>query len=184
VDASIEQWEALAALLPPDKAAGVVDFVMIGEQEGAIATLVEGLLESGVPTADNVRAEIAVLAEVWGTWNGVEDDVRRCAPDPTGGGCVKLAAEAEIPVPEVSPVVLPWLECALCGGVLHRVGDREFWYVIGADRFELNDPDGTWGYDRDQIWEAFATLHECCEDPNCRLAPWLAWEDGEETDDA
>jgi hypothetical protein len=45
------------------------------------------------------------------------------------------------------------------------------------------DPDGTWGYDRDQVWEAFATLHECCDDPDCRLAPWLAWEEGEEADD-
>ena len=175
MDASIEQWEALAALLPPDEAEDVLGFVLIGEQEGAVETLVARLREGGVPTADVVRAEIAVLAEVWGVWSRVEDDVRRCAPDPAGGGCVRLAAR---PGAETA-LVLPWLECVRCGGVLHRVGDHELSLLLDADRFELTDPDGVWGYDQNQIWEAFATLHECCDDPDCRLAPWLAWDDEE-----
>ncbi|EXG82319.1 hypothetical protein [Cryptosporangium arvum] len=177
MDASIEQWTALAVLLPPAQAEDVVGFRMIGEQEAGVETLVEGLLEHGVPAADNVRAEIAVLAEVWGVRGRVEDALRRARPDPAGGTCVRLAPPVAAVDRQTPPVVVPWLECATCGGVLNRVVDGPFISDVDADRLELIDPDGTWGYEADELWEAFATLHECCDDPDCRLAPWLAWED-------
>lgn len=169
MDAITERWETLATMLPLHRAEKIMEYVLFDEPE-AVECLVDELFAARVPLADNVRAEIAVLAENRGRWSFLEDDLRGCVRDPAGSACVTLTPPTPFHRPKKALVTEPWLRCTTCDGVLHRVGDGSFGYVRYARRFTLTDPDGTRGFGDDQIWEAFATLHECCDDPDCVLA--------------
>ncbi|GHF29956.1 hypothetical protein E5082_00690 [Streptomyces griseoluteus] len=60
------QWRRFAVLLPPARAADIVDCWEAGEQETGLGRPVAGLLEHQVPTSETARAEIGVTAEAWG----------------------------------------------------------------------------------------------------------------------
>lgn len=80
-------WRALAALPPPGQAREILDLCTIGEQEAALAELVSGLIEHGVPIAEAVRViaeavrvQLAVMAEDWGSRDALEGRIQQCRP--------------------------------------------------------------------------------------------------------
>ena len=59
-------WNRLASLLPEAEAQQVKDCWAIGEQEAGLGLLVLNILGRQVLISETTRAQISVLAEVWG----------------------------------------------------------------------------------------------------------------------
>lgn len=122
-------WNQLTALLPEAEAEEARDCWSLGEQEAALGLLVSGLIASQVPITELVRVRISVLAEGWGEREALTPRLRRC-PGDGGPAPVRLVADEEGaggPRDGSDDVLVPWIACERCGGVLARVHAREPW---------------------------------------------------------
>ncbi|MGA5816719.1 hypothetical protein ACPC54_02475 [Kitasatospora sp. NPDC094028] len=136
-DVDTARWDRIADLLPEPAAREVKDAWQIGEQEGGLAVLVEGLLARQVPISAADRAQISVLLDGWGVRDALTPGLVRCLGD-GGPEPVQLldgdgdGEEAEVLTgwsePELAELVLvPWIGCTRCGRVLLRAHRWEDW---------------------------------------------------------
>ncbi|MFF0010425.1 hypothetical protein [Streptomyces sp. NPDC005374] len=144
-------WERLAALLPEAEAQEVKDCWDIGEQEAGLRQLVSGLLAHETPISETTRAQLSVLAEVWGEREALTPQILQCRrADQTA--CLKLieldggSAEAALAESGHDPadlVLVPWIVCARCGQVLMRAHTRESWGGLSylAQHYVITKPD-------------------------------------------
>ncbi|MET7641001.1 hypothetical protein [Streptomyces sp. NPDC005438] len=153
--ADAEVWRPLAALLPPAPAREVMDCWSVGEQESAIALLVSALLAHDLTISGYDRAQLSVLAEMWGQREATEEQLLRCRALPHDDSPLRLLAPTE-PLapgngfpghPADSPdlLVVPWITCARCGQTLGRVHRREPWgdLSFSAVHYPLWSPGAT-----------------------------------------
>ncbi|KJS55790.1 hypothetical protein [Streptomyces rubellomurinus] len=136
-DVDTARWDRIADLLPEPAAQEVKDAWQIGEQEGGLTVLVEGLLARQVPIGAADRAQISVLLDGWGMRHALTPGLVRCLGD-GGPEPVQLldgdgeGEEAEVQTgwsePELAGLVLvPWIGCTRCGRVLLRAHRWEDW---------------------------------------------------------
>ncbi|MFJ6846709.1 hypothetical protein ACIQRE_29040 [Streptomyces griseoluteus] len=175
------RWRRLAALLPPARAAEIVDCWDIGEQEAGLDRLVAGLLTHQVPVSETVRAEIAVTAEIWGVRTALAPGLARClGEDHDDPGLSLIEQAGTVPLPGsslgtgtalVDLLVVPWIACTRCGRVLARAHAQEPWgdlsyrawhYVLllpcrSSTSAEVFGPDSA--------WDALTELRISCVDP-------------------
>ncbi|MER7930565.1 hypothetical protein ABTY96_46915 [Streptomyces sp. NPDC096057] len=173
------QWRRFAALLPPARAAEIVDCWDIGEQEAGLDRLVAGLLDHQVPISETVRAEIAVAAEVWGMWTALTPGLARCRSDHHDDPRLKLIEHADtVPLPGSSVgtdtaladlLVVPWIACTRYSQVLARAHAQEPWgdqsYL--ARHYVLFVPGrraSTRLFAPDSAWDAWTDLRMSCVD--------------------
>ncbi|MFE7213596.1 hypothetical protein ACFU93_27140 [Streptomyces sp. NPDC057611] len=131
----VTTWRALAALLPCERAREVLDLRAIGEQESALAELVSGLLEHDIPITEDVRVQLVVTAEDWGSREALVGRIAQCRPALSPRSRLRLIDSRgdSTPVafgspPELSGLpVLPWIACESCGQLLARAHTREPW---------------------------------------------------------
>jgi hypothetical protein len=69
---------ALAALVPAELREWPLGAWDIGEQEAALAALVEAIIDSGTMTSDSDRAQITALARRWDCWESLQDALAKC----------------------------------------------------------------------------------------------------------
>ncbi|TQS44417.1 hypothetical protein [Cryptosporangium phraense] len=166
----LDQWRGLGRLLPPGEDEQFVDYFMIGEQEGGLGFLLSRLRDHDLPIPANAVAEAAVTAEEWGVWVRSEDEFRLLPVDESGGRCVRLAGPSgAVAIPDEDLVAWPWLACASCGAGVSRVCRPEPFGPWVPQHYRVEE---CW-YEPEELWEALADLHSCCDDPECRLR-WLA----------
>ncbi|MFD9284616.1 hypothetical protein ACFWD7_46605 [Streptomyces mirabilis] len=173
------QWRRFAALLPPARAAEIVDCWDIGEQEAGLGRLVAGLLDHQVPISETVRAEIAVAAEVWGMWTALAPGLARCLGDHHDDPRLRLIEHADtVPLPGSSVgtdtaladlLVVPWIACTRCGQVLARAHAQEPWGDLSylARHYVLFVPGrstSTGLFAPDSAWDALTDLRMSCVD--------------------
>lgn len=72
---------SLATLVPAEFREWPLGAWDIGEQEAALAALVEAIIDSGTVTSDSARAQITALAQRWGCWESLRDALARCPRD-------------------------------------------------------------------------------------------------------
>lgn len=72
---------SLAALVPAEFREWPLGAWDIGEQEAALAALVEAIIDSGTVTSDSARAQITALAQHWGCWESLRDTLAKCSRD-------------------------------------------------------------------------------------------------------
>jgi len=72
---------SLAALVPDEFREWPLGAWDIGEQEAALAALVEAITNSGTVTSDSDRAQITALAQRWGCWEPLRDALAKCPRD-------------------------------------------------------------------------------------------------------
>ncbi|MFE4600604.1 hypothetical protein ACFRKE_07075 [Kitasatospora indigofera] len=171
-------WNQLAALLPEAQAREVRDCWSIGEQEAGLGLLVSGILAHDVPISETVRAQISVLAEIWGEREALTPRILQCRGDDAparlkvlehGGGTDDEPAAG----PGQGPghlVLVPWITCTRCGQLLIRAHSREGWgdlsylahhYVItSSDRAIVHRT-----FPAEAPGAAFAALLDKCEEP-------------------
>ncbi len=132
------RFAALSSLLSAPEAATALELWDIGEQESAIAGLVDVLLHEHVRLTERSRGQLAVLAETWGVWDSVGDRIGACEAtgeeDPPWQLLRPGRAETsggEL-VREIGPghvlrgfELVIWLECGHCDDVLTRAYTRE-----------------------------------------------------------
>ncbi|RZU36636.1 hypothetical protein EV284_4131 [Streptomyces sp. BK022] len=174
------RWRRFAALLPPARAAEIVDCWDIGEQEAGLDMLVAGLLEHHVPISETVRAEIAVTAEAWGMRTALAPGLARCLgdhPDDPGPRLIEHADTVPLPGSSVATgtaltdlLVVPWIACTRCGRVLARAHAQEPWGDLSyrARHYVLLVPGrstSTGLFASDSAWEALTELRMSCVDP-------------------
>jgi hypothetical protein len=131
----------LIRLLPSKDADQVLDFWSIGEQEGAVHSLVVAFREHAVALTELDRAYVAAIAEHWGTLESVATALSLCRAaaehDPpwhaTEADGRAAVIEAELAL-EIAPghmladhVLAPWLESAHSDEILVRVYPQEPW---------------------------------------------------------
>jgi len=167
----------LAALLPGAEAQEIKDCWDIGEQEAGLGLLVSGLLAHQVPVSETVRAQISVLAEVWGERESLTQRILQCRGDNTPAQ-LKLIEHADDIVnesaggadPDAANLLVPWIACTRCGHALMRVHTRERWGDLScvAGNYVITSPE------RDAVLRmfpagsasaAFATLLAECAVP-------------------
>lgn len=169
----VDAWNRLAALLPPDPARDFQDCWAIGEQEAGLGVLVSGLLGNDVPIGETVRAEISVLAEVWGELEALTPRIRQCRGDgrPSAVTLVEqddiLLTDLTADSPSAGLVPVAWIACTRCGAVLTRVHIREEWGELSylAESYAITTPDRTalaWHFPFDAADRAFAELLGAC----------------------
>ncbi|MBB4951613.1 hypothetical protein F4556_007148 [Kitasatospora gansuensis] len=147
-------WNQLTALLPEAEAQEVRDCWSIGEQEAGLGLLVSGILAHQVPISETVRAQISVLAEIWGEGETLTPRILQCCGDNLpahlkvlehGGGIEKPAGGfGQDPV---GVVLVPWIACTRCSQVLMRAHNRERWGGLSyvAHHYVITSPDGAHG---------------------------------------
>ncbi|WP_354637352.1 hypothetical protein [Kitasatospora camelliae] len=173
----IAVWYRIADLLPPPASKEVKDCWDIGEQEGGLGLLVEGLLARQVPIGGADRAQISVLAETWGEREQLTPGILRCLGDGAPAAVRLLdddGDEVEVVTgwsePELAGLVLvPWIGCTRCDRVLLRAHRWEPWddfsylaehYVISA----LDSDTAPRIFPSHSAGEAFTELlHRCPE---------------------
>ncbi|WP_328891909.1 hypothetical protein [Streptomyces sp. NBC_00316] len=174
-------WHQLAALLPEAEAQEIKDCWDIGEQEAGLGLLVSGLLAHQVPISETVRAQISVLAEVWGERQSLTPRILQCRGDDEPAQ-LKLIEHADNIVnssavggdPDVVNVLVPWIACTRCGHVLTRAHTREPWGDLSylAGNYVITSPEGDAVqrfFPADSAGTAFAALlAECAEPTNDR----------------
>lgn len=145
----------------------------IGEQEAGLDRLVAGLLEHQVPISETVRAEIAVVAEVWGMWTALAPGLARCLGNHHVDPRLRLIEHADtVPLPGSSVgtdtaladlLVVPWIACTRCGQVLARAHAQEPWGDLSylARHYVLFVPGrstSTGVFAPDSAWDALTEL--------------------------
>ncbi|GGY96146.1 hypothetical protein GCM10010327_28250 [Streptomyces nitrosporeus] len=167
-------WRRLAGLLPPADTESVLECREIGEQEAGIHLLVSRLFDQCVPIGETARAELAMLAEVWGVREELAPDLTRIASGPEGEPSpLELIETADMePLRGASVgggkaldglLVVPWIACPSRIRVLARAHRLEWWgglswltayYVL----FTPGDPAHTRVFETDAAWEALGEL--------------------------
>lgn len=134
---------ALVGLLPPDRRDESASAWDIGEQEGALAELIEALAASGTALDDISRARIAVLAEEWGCWDALRGSLASCArleSEPPRLAIVEHTDEGRELSAALSPhltgargspwpdhTAVAWIACRQCDHVILRVHEKMPW---------------------------------------------------------
>ncbi|WP_371676676.1 hypothetical protein [Streptomyces sp. NBC_01276] len=124
-----DAWERFARLLPERDAHELRDCWDIGEQEAGLDRLVGALLRHRVAVSETVRAEISVVAEVWGMREALTSHLLACPGD---GSPALLELTEGDPLPALSDsrltdlVLIPWIRCA-SGRLLIRAHVEEPW---------------------------------------------------------
>ncbi|OKJ93489.1 hypothetical protein AMK26_33915 [Streptomyces sp. CB03234] len=125
-------WYRLADLLPEPEATLVRDCWDIGEQEAGLDALVSGLQAGRVVISETTLVEIAVLVREWGMGDALMPRLLCCAVvgseenDPP----LRLIEHPDarpLPSSGTGHVLVPWIGCARCGGVLARAHTVEPW---------------------------------------------------------
>ncbi|MFE5791175.1 hypothetical protein ACFQ8C_01235 [Streptomyces sp. NPDC056503] len=141
-------WRRLVALLPEAEAEEAGECWSIGEQEAALALLVSGLLTHQVRIGESTRARISVLAEGWGEREALTPRLLRCPGDgePSPVRLVEAASDVVRGPGDGSAddVLVPWIACERCGGVLARKHAREPWGGLShlARSYVITWPEG------------------------------------------
>ncbi|MGV9309962.1 hypothetical protein ACWENQ_19690 [Nonomuraea sp. NPDC004354] len=179
--ADVVVWNRLAALLPEAEAQEFRDCWDIGEQEAGLGLLVSGIFTHQTVISETVRAQISVLAEVWGEREALAPRILQCRGDdrPTrlkviehDGGTVS-GATAGTEQDLAGLILVPWIACTRCGQVLMRAHAREAWGDLSylAQHYVITSPDRATVlrlFPADSADKAFAALlHECSQ-------PWTA----------
>ncbi|MEU0031167.1 hypothetical protein [Streptomyces sp. NPDC006335] len=168
-------WNWLAAFLPEAEAQQVKDCWDIGEQEAGLGLLVSGLLDHRVPISETARAQISVLAEIWGERETLTPRILQCRNDGTSGN-LKLIEGDESIVPKATGgaeqdpagcVLVPWIACTRCGQVLMRAHARENWGDLSylARHYVITTPNRATVlrlFPADSASAAFAALQRTC----------------------
>ncbi|MFF2196769.1 hypothetical protein [Streptomyces sp. NPDC058157] len=118
-------WDRLAALLPDADGDEVRVCQEVGEQEAGLGFLVDSLLRHRVRIGADTRAEICVLAEVWGVREGVARRLADCPGDGLVGG-VELVEGAPVVAPD-GFLLIPWIRATGSGRLLVRAHVEEPW---------------------------------------------------------
>ncbi|MEU1283149.1 hypothetical protein [Kitasatospora sp. NPDC005856] len=177
MDEDTERRHRIADLLPEDAAQDVKDCWAIGEQEGGLTLLVEGLLARQIAIGGTDRARISVLAEEWGERERLAPGLLRC-PGAGAPAPVRLLEgerdEAEVVTgwsePELAGLVLvPWIGCTRCGRTLLRAHGWESWddFSYLAAAYVISTPDGRRAeriFPQGAAGAAFADLLHGCPD--------------------
>lgn len=127
-----EVWDRFAALLPDADGDEVRVCWEAGEQEAGVDLLVDGLLRHRVRIGEDTRAEISVVAEVWGMREAVAGRLTACPGDGLAGG-VELVEGAGSLVPGgIDPaldgfLLIPWIRATGSGRLLVRAHVEEPW---------------------------------------------------------
>ncbi|MGI8335793.1 DUF6939 family protein [Actinomadura scrupuli] len=151
-----EGFRDIVGLLPVERRDEPADFWDIGEQEGALETLVSALLDCRVPITGLARARLAALAEQWGTWDvlagplascesAAEDAPLRLVERTDRGTAVEeeLTREIGLGHPLTGLAAVAWFTCGRCDDVLIRVHENEPWGLsFTASQYAITRP--TW----------------------------------------
>ncbi|MET8983589.1 hypothetical protein ABZX85_49320 [Streptomyces sp. NPDC004539] len=144
-------WNQFTVLLPEAEAREVKDCWDIGEQEAGLGLLVSGIVGHRVPISETARAQISVLAEIWGERETLTPKILQCRVEGAPGP-MKLIDGDGSPVPEATAVgvqdlaglvFVPWITCTICGQILMRVHARESWGDLShlARYYVITTPD-------------------------------------------
>ncbi|MER7108209.1 hypothetical protein [Streptomyces sp. NPDC000229] len=128
----VTRWYRLSALLPEPEATRVRDCWDTGEQEAGLDTLVSALLAHRVVISENRLVEIAVLAQEWGMGGALTARLLYCAAvgSDEENPPLRLIEHPDarpLPSPGSDHVLVPWIGCGRCGGVLARAHTVEPW---------------------------------------------------------
>lgn len=135
------EFRALLGLLPADLRDEAVVGWDIGEQEGALVTLVDALAGSGVVVNDMERARIAVLTEAWGCWETLCGPLAACRGDEHAPTTVALIEHTEEGTRATAAlarqmadgthwpghIAVAWIACRRCDDILVRVHEIMPW---------------------------------------------------------
>lgn len=168
-------WNRLAALLPEAEAQEVKGCWDIGEQEAGLGLLLSGLLAHEVPISETVRAQISVLAEVWGEREALTPQILQCRGDdgaarlklirPDGGSADEVMRGSDHDSADL--VLVPWITCTRCDQVLMRAHTREDWGDLSylARHYVITSPDRATVlrmFPVDSASRAFTALQQGC----------------------
>lgn len=170
-------WNRLASLLPEAEAQQVKDCWAIGEQEAGLGLLVFSILGRQVLISETTRAQISVLAEVWGEREALTPQIRQCRDEGTPG-TVRLIECDSGTAPETVDeagqdltglTLVPWIACTRCGQVLMRAHARESWGDLSyqARHYVITTPSRATAlrlFPADSAGAAFAALQRVCSD--------------------
>lgn len=136
------RFAALVSLATESAAAAALEAWDIGEQEAALSNLVDALLHADIAVSEQVRGQLAVLAEAWGVWEAVSDRIAGCRSadeDDAQWHLVGLERAEAIRtqlIREIGPghvlnalELAVWMTCSQCDDVLVRAYAREPWGV-------------------------------------------------------
>ncbi|MEV7547045.1 hypothetical protein [Streptomyces sp. NPDC089915] len=129
-----EVWDRFAALLPDADGDEVRVCWEVGEQEAGVGLLVDGLLRHRVRIGEDTRAEISVVAEVWGMRAAVAGRLAECAGDGRPAGLELVGGADAVPLggEPVDPaldgfLLIPWIRSTGSGRLLVRAHVEEPW---------------------------------------------------------
>ncbi|MFI9789136.1 hypothetical protein ACIHEI_37325 [Kitasatospora sp. NPDC051984] len=141
----IDTWHRFAALLPEPDAQDIADCWQIGEQEAGLRVLVSGLLTHQIPISETVRAQLSVLAEIWGEREVLTPGLLRCPGDgrPAPVALTDSPYEPDHDSP-AEPVLVPWITCTTCGQLLLRAHLLDAGQSLShlAEYYAIASPDG------------------------------------------
>lgn len=125
-------WYRFAALLPEPGATRVRECWNTGEQEAGLDALVSGLQAHRVVISETTLAEIAVLVQAWGMGDELTSGLLCCAAVASDDEDAPLRLiehphARPLPSPGSDHVLVPWIGCGRCGGVLARAHTVEPW---------------------------------------------------------
>lgn len=133
------EFHALLGLLPADLRDEPAEAWDIGEQEGALATLVKVLADADIAVHDVERARIAVLCEAWGCWEALCDPLAECRRDERTPAAVTVIEHTEEGTRATAALsgrpswpdhtAIAWIACRRCDDILVRIHKTMPWGV-------------------------------------------------------
>ncbi|MDN3297632.1 hypothetical protein QWM81_27060 [Streptomyces ficellus] len=125
-------WYRFAALLPEPEATHVRDCWNTGEPEAGLDALVSGLQAHQVVVSETTLVEIAVMAREWGMADVLTPRLLCCAAvrsdeDDPPLRLIEHPDARPLPARGMAHVLVPWIGCSRCGGVLARAHAVEPW---------------------------------------------------------
>jgi hypothetical protein len=129
-------FDRLLTLLPLDLREAPGGMWDIGEQEGAMAVLVDALAETRTVVDGVARARIAAMAERCGCWDAVRGTLAACM---RGGDDSVDVTERDFAGEELWPgrIAIAWIECRRCDDVLVRVHENEPWGICVTEAYAV-----------------------------------------------
>ncbi|WP_405980871.1 hypothetical protein [Streptomyces sp. NBC_00158] len=128
--AEADVWNRFVSLLPDDKGYEVQVCWDIGEQEAGLDLLVSGLLEHRVAISGTTRAEISVMAEVWGMRRDISSRLLACRGDGLPSPVELVERPTTTPLATLAELadflVVPWIRHS-SGRLLTRAHVEEPW---------------------------------------------------------